>query len=116
MENWIYMAGSAPRRRPGENPANMAVGAPDVYMRASQPERNQVVIEGSIFPGIGIMAGFTGSTISPIMFIILLVAGIAIFGCALESFGVAVLAGHVNVFTHKIKICQAMIKFGWYPT
>ena len=110
------MAGSAPRRRPGENPANMAVGAPDVYMRASQPERNQVVIEGSIFPGIGIMAGFTGSTISPIMFIILLVAGITIFGCALESFGVAALARHIHMFTHQIKICQVVIELGRYPT
>jgi hypothetical protein len=116
MENWICMAGSAPCRRPGENPANMAVGAPDVYMRASQPERGEVVIEGSIFPVKGIMAGFTGSAISPIMFIILQVAGIAIFGRSLETFGVAVLAGHVNMFTHKIKICQAVIKLGWYPT
>jgi len=73
------------------------------------------MIEGGILPIKWIVAGFTGSSISPIMLIILLVAGVAIFGRALETFGVAALAGHIYMFALQLEICQAVVKLGRLP-
>ena len=82
-------------------------------MAANQWEFGKVVIEVSILPVRRTMACGAIRAIFTIMFIILLMTGIAIHGRALELLVyMTLLTSRFHVFTFQFESCQVMIEFG----
>lgn len=82
-------------------------------MAANQWEFGKVVIEVSILPVRRTMAGGAIRAIFTLMFIILLMAGIAIHGCAMELLVyMTLLTSRFHVFAFQFESCQVMIELG----
>lgn len=102
----ITVAGSAL-----ENIVDMAAQASHIDMCAGQLEGEQVVVKTGWQPAI---CGVTGSAVCSVLavvFIIFLVAGIAVCGRAGEDLiDMATLAGHTGVFADQLESGQVVIK------
>jgi len=86
-------------------------------MRAGQFEGREIVIKAGGFPATGLVTRAAILTELAVVGIILLVAGIAIFGCALKDLiFVASITLHLGVFAIQLESRKIMVKTGGFPT
>ena len=98
------MAGNTLRGYPGKRIIGMALFTCHSRMRAIQREVAQVVVKGGILPTRWVMTGSTLRTKATVVFINLLVTGIAIVWRALEyPILVAIFTGDISMFSFKLE-------------
>ena len=68
-----------------ENVIDMTTRTGNIDVLTCQFKRGQIVVEGGRGPAAGRVAGATVSTELAVMIVVLLVAGIAVRGCAMED-------------------------------
>ena len=115
MVNRVGVAGSALGGCAFVDIILVAGGAFHAHMRAIEREAAQAVVEGRVLPVAGMVAGFACRAILPLVSVILLVTGVAIFWRARIALGMAGFALHVNMLTFEREIAQAVVKFGRLP-
>ena len=95
----------------------MTLLASHIHMRAVQREIAAVMVEGSLFPIRWVMAGSAIGAKAGAMLIVLLVAGIAIFGRPLiHIVAVTFLACNVRMFPFQLKVQYVVVKIRGFPT
>lgn len=110
------MTGNTVSRKPGKNSASMTLRTVQVDVCTSQRESRQVMVEGGRQPAVSGVAGGAIFAELAVVFIILLVAGITVAGCALEDMiNMTLLAGHSDMFTRQFESGQVMIEGGRCP-
>lgn len=73
------------------------------------------MVESSIFPVSRVVAGFANRSVLPVVFIIVLVARVAIFWGSLVATCMTLLTFHIKMLAFQREIAQAVIKFCWLP-
>ena len=116
VEYRVIVAARAVGRKRCKLPGGMAACAGQCHMRARQGEVAAVVIEIRVIPIRGFVAGRAIGTELTVVFVILLVAGIAVCGCAfvlpVHMTGLAIDFG---VPAFELECCQIVIKGGRRP-
>ncbi len=115
MLNWLGMAGNAGRLRADKYIVEVAIFAIDGNVRSREREIAQVVIEGYSVPIFRSMTGFTLSSELSLMFIILIMAGVAILRCRLQIYNAASIemaagAGGFYVAANQLKLKGVVIE------
>ena len=104
MVGWVDMAARANGGQAGKLAGGMTALAGHVRMPTYQSKPCSVVIEIGIFPVGGIMTGRAIGAVLALVFILLLMAGIAVRGRALKNpVSVAGVTGNLLVLTFKLK-------------
>lgn len=73
------------------------------------------MVESSVFPISWVVAGFANRPVLPVMFIIVLVARVAIFWGSLVATCMTLLTFHINMLAFKRESSQAVVKDGRLP-
>lgn len=110
----IAMAGCTHAGGALEDVVDMAVQARDGLVRAGKGEGEDVVVNCGIFPFGWIVTGSAVCAVFAVVFIIFLVAGEAVDGCADELVrdGVALFTGYADVFAFQLEVDgQVVVKF-----
>jgi len=95
---------------------DMTVLTGDGVVFAGQFESEQIVIDSGWQPASGSVTGCAVCSELAVVFIIILMAGIAIAGCALEDIiDMALIAGEIGVLTIQFEDRQIMVEGGRCP-
>jgi hypothetical protein len=112
----LLVAGRAIQGCANEDAIEVAFVAGHRHVFANQLEGELTVIGVDFVPGVGIMAGAAVLHELPVVFIVFLMAGRAIHGCALEdTILVAVGAGNLLVFAGQFELGEIVIELGGLP-
>jgi len=117
MLGWLSMTGKTGRIQSLELTVRMALLASHIHVRPGQREVGKAVVKGCAFP---IVRGVTGGAIRAefaVVFVILLMTGIAIGRCALELIiDVTLLTGNFRMFAFEFESRKVVIEFRGLPT
>ena len=116
MENRVGMTCRAILRRASIYAVLMAVGAGHRIMRSGEREGCQRVIEGSLFPIYGGVAGGAVVAILSVMLVNFGVAGVAILrGTLIDAILMAIFAGDIDMLAFQREIAQIMVEGSLFP-
>ena len=111
MEGRFFVTGHTLRRKPRKLITRMAIFTADLDVCPSQREITEVVIKGNLLPIERRMTGSAVDTEATAMLVILLMAGIAIRGRALECvILMAFIAGYTSVFPLQFESRQVVVE------